>query len=72
MVTDAIRAITGCSVAINVSRRVKTTISAVTKIDLSPLFHNIIHRQYYTSCIIAQPEPLTFVSSLKLWAFDLV
>lgn len=70
---DAMGAITECSVAINVSRSIQTTISAAQKkIDLSLLFHGIFHCQYYTSCIIAQPEPLTLVPSLKLWGFDLV
>lgn len=46
--------------------------AAHKKIDLSPLFHGIIHCQYYTSCIIAQPEPLTLVPSLRLRGFDLV
>lgn len=70
---DAMGAITECSVAITVSRSIQTTISAAhKKIDLSPLFHGIIHCQYYTSCIIAQPEPLTLIPSLRLRGFDLV
>lgn len=73
---NAIRTITEHNVAINVSGSVQTTVSAVTaathkKIDLGPLFHNIIHHQYYSSCIIAQPGPLTLLSP-PLLNFDLV
>lgn len=50
-------------IAINVTHSISTTISDVTqKIDLGPLFHNIIHHQYYSRCIIAQPEPLTLTA----------
>ncbi len=48
------------------------TTAAHAKIDLSSLFHDSFHHQYYTSCILAQPEPLTLAPPLKLRAFDLV
>lgn len=64
---DTVGAITECSVATDVSGSIQTTIpSSTLKIDLSPLFHNIIHLQHYTSCIIAQSEPLTLLSPLLI------
>lgn len=41
-------------------------LSSTLKIDLNPLFPDIIHRQYYTSCIIAQSAPLTLLSPLSI------